>query len=518
MITDRPGAANTGDSYASFLIGAANSAGFNATDVIPSRASYWAAYIQDDYRITSRLTINAGLRWEVEMPRTVDGNKMNAFDPTAINPVSGTPGVVTFAGQNGVPTTSFDANYKNFGPRLGFAYNAPFGLVIRGGAGIFYGPNISNTITTSATLGYSDNVSYVTSQAETSYVFLLANGFPAYTRPSIDTPGFGAVKVGQKPTTAVTYFDRYRPSPVSYQYNFNLQKEIHRDFVVESGFIGNVSHHLTANDLTTDQLLPSQFGPGNTQVLRPFPQFSNVSMLNPAVGNSTYYAGYFKAEKRFSKGFSFLTHYTFSKFIDDVASGDEFGDPGSYMNQYNRQLDKGLSGSDVPQHFLLSILYEVPQFKDNKALNLIAGGWQLGVYQNIQSGAVFTVYDSANTTNGFPAGTLRPNLFGDPELSSGSTLQHYFNTAAFVHPPNYQFGGSPRSVLRGPGSNTVDFSAAKTFAINERLKTEVRGAFFNVFNFANFNIPGHTLGNSDFGIISSALPARTVELALRVIF
>ena len=518
LITDKPGSSNTGDSFASFLLGTANTAGFSSTDVIPSRASYWAAYIQDDYRISARLTINAGLRWEVETPRSVDGNRSNGFDPTAINPVSGTPGVVTFAGQNGVPTTSFDANYKNFGPRLGFAYNAPFGLVIRGGAGIFYGPNVSNSVTTSATLGFSDNVSYVTSQAETSYVLLLSKGFPAYTRPSIDTPGFGAVKVGQKPTTAVSYFDRNRPSPISYQYNLNLQKELFRTFVVESGFIGNVSHHLTANDLTTDQLNPSLFGPGNTQVLRPFPQFSNVTMVNPAIGNSTYYAGYVKAEKRLSKGVTFLAHYTFSKFIDDVASGDEFGDPGSYMDQYNRSLDKALSGSDVPQHFVLSVLYEVPQFKNNKALNIIAGGWHLGLYQNVQSGATFTVYDSANTTNGFPAGTLRPNLFGDPWLTSGSTLQHYFNTAAFVHPPNYQFGGSPRSVLRGPGNDNVDFSAAKTFAITERWRTELRAQFFNVFNFANFNIPGHTLGNSDFGIISSALPGRTIEVALRVMF
>jgi hypothetical protein len=107
LITDKPGASNTGDAYASFLLGAANSAAISKTDVIPSRASYWAAYVQDDFRVTDRLTLNAGLRWEVETPRYVDGNKLNGFDPVAINPVSGTPGVVTFAGENGVPRTSF---------------------------------------------------------------------------------------------------------------------------------------------------------------------------------------------------------------------------------------------------------------------------------------------------------------------------------------------------------------------------------------------------------------------------
>lgn len=520
LITDLPGSANTGEAYASFLVGAANSASLSKTDVITSRAAYWAAYVQDDYRITDRLTLNLGLRWEVETPRAVDKNKLNAFDGNAINPVSGTPGVVTFAGQTGVPNTSFDANYKNFGPRVGFAYKAPFArdLVIRSGAGLFYGPNLSNSVTTGASLGFADTASFVTSQGETAYSLLLVNGFPAYTRPSIDTPGFGAVKLGQKPTTAVTFFDRHRPSPASYQFNFDLQKEFLGNLLVETGYIGNISHHLAANDLSLNQVPTSKFGPGDTQPLRPYPQFSNVTLLNPTVGNSSYHGVFFKTERRFSNGLSFLAHYTFSKFIDDVASGDEFGDPGSYMDQYNRRLDKGLSGTDVPHHLLFTGLYEIREFKTYPALNLVAGGWQLGVYMNIQSGANFTVYDSANTTNGFPAGTLRPNLVGDPWLSSGSTLQRFFNTAAFAHPPNFQFGNSPRSVLRGPGSNVVDFSVAKVFRVTERFKTEFRGSFFNVGNFANFDIPGHTLGNADFGIISSARAARTVQLALRLIF
>src|SRR6185436_8373630 len=134
------------------------------------------------------------------------------------------------------PRTAFDANYKNFGPRLGFAYNAPFikDLIIRGGAGILYGPNVSNSINTSASLGFSDNVSYVTSNAETSYVLQMKNGFPAYIRPSVDTPGFGAVQVGDRPTTAVQYYERHRPSPVSYQYNLDIQK-LFGKVLVETG-------------------------------------------------------------------------------------------------------------------------------------------------------------------------------------------------------------------------------------------------------------------------------------------
>ena len=509
QITDKVGASGTtGDAYASFLLGLANSASLNKTDTILSRASYWAAYVQDDFRVTSKLTVNAGLRWESELPRQVDGNKLNGFDPLAINPVSGTPGIVTFAGQNEVPNTSFDANYRNFGPRLGFAYSGPGALVIRGGAGIFYGPNVSNSVTTSATLGYSDSFSVSTSAAETNYALALKNGFPAYTRPQAGSPGFGAAAPGQKAFTSVQFFDRHRPTPVSYQYNFDLQKEVLPNLLVEAGYLGNVSHHLTGNDLTLNQV-PIQLAiAGDTQRLRPFPQFTNVTSVNPAIGNSTYHAVFVKTERRFTNGVAFLAHYTFSKFLDDVASGDEFGDPGSYQDQYNRKLDKGRSGSDVPHRFLFTGLYQAKRL----------GGVELGVEATFQSGQVFTVYDATNSTNAFPAGTTRPNLVGNLSDGASGTLGRYFNTGAFAHPASFQFGNSPRSVGRGPGSEVVDFSAAKQFVVREGVKLEFRAALFNVFNFANFDIPGHTLGNSDFGIISVAKPARTVQVAGRLLF
>src|SRR5262249_41841121 len=144
------------------------------TDVIDSRAAYWAAYAQDDFRVTQRLTLNYGLRWEAETPRHVVSDKQNGFDPIAINPISGTPGVVTFSGRNGEAHNAFDTNWKNFGPRFGFAYNSPFSdIIIRGGAGIFYGPNVSNSINTSAALGFSDNLSYITASPDTAYALAL---------------------------------------------------------------------------------------------------------------------------------------------------------------------------------------------------------------------------------------------------------------------------------------------------------------------------------------------------------
>jgi len=169
LITDLPGSASsTGNSLASFLLGEVNAASIQVSDKIPSRASYLALYAQDDWRVSDRLTINAGLRWEVEFPRRVVGSKMNSFDPLAINPASGTPGVVTFAGLDGTPERAFHTDWNNIGPRIGFAYRLPGAheTVIRGGAGFFYGPTVSNTIGDVASLGFSTSASYSVAQAE----------------------------------------------------------------------------------------------------------------------------------------------------------------------------------------------------------------------------------------------------------------------------------------------------------------------------------------------------------------
>jgi hypothetical protein len=280
--------------------------------------------------------------------------------------------------------------------------------------------------------------------------------------------------------------------------------------------MANISHHLTANDLSINQVAPAMMGPGDAQARRPFPQFSNVYIINPAVGNSTYHAGFVRAEKRFSSGFSFLAHYTWSKFIDDVASSTEYGDPQSYMDAYNRNLDKGLSGTDVPHRTVLSVLYEVPRF-NGRHIDAIAGRWKVGAFGTWQSGATFTVTTLANTTNAFSAGPLRPDLVGDPAAGRRS-LERWFNTDAFRTPPAFRFGAAPRSVLRGPFQKTIDLTLAKEFSVRESRYVELRSEIYNAFNHANFDLPGRTLGAADFGAILSARPGRTVQLGLRFSF
>ncbi len=518
LITDLPGSsATTGNALASFLLGEVNAASIQVSDKIPSRASYLALYAQDDWRVTDRLTINVGLRWDVEFPRKVLGNKMNSFDPLAINPVSGTPGVVQFAGLNGTPVRAFKTDWNNIGPRFGFAYRTPgkTSTVIRGGAGIFYGPTVSNTIGDVASLGFSTSASYSAAQAETQSALQLRHGFPAAARQPL-TPAFGAVPVGQKVNTSVAFFNPDQVAPISYQYNFDIQREVAGNLLLEVGYIGNVSHHLTANDLSLNQVAPQLMTSGAAQLVRPFPQFNNVTWINPSIGNSTYHGGFIRAEKRLSGGLSFLAHYTFSKFIDDVESANEYGSTGSYMDAYNRRLDKGLSGSDVPHRAVVTFLYQVHQFR-KPLVNSILGGWKLGVLENAESGPAFTIITTANTTNAFPAGSLRPNLLHNAALDN-RTVARWFDTSAFANPAPLTFGNSPRSGLRGAPVVTTDATLEKGFALTERFKLEIRGEFYNLLNHAIFNIPGFTYGAADFGVVSSARSPRTAQIAARLSF
>jgi hypothetical protein len=172
----------------------------------------------------------------------------------------------------------------------------------------------------------------------------------------------------------------------------------------------------------------------------------------------------------------------------------------------------------VPDHFVLTAMYEVPSFGGGLAGAMLSG-WRFSALETLQSGPPFTVITAANTTNAFPAGPLRPNLVGNPDLPSDQrTLSRWFNTAAFANPANFTFGNSPRSVLRGPWLATLDATIEKSIPLHTGVKFDLRAEAYNLLNRANLNIPGYTLGAADFGVISSARSARTVELGARLSF
>jgi hypothetical protein len=280
LITSLPGVADTGDAFASFLLGEVNAANIQISDKISTRASYWGFFVQDDWRVSRNLTVNLGFRYDVELPRRAVGNTMNSFDPMKINPVSGTPGVVTFAGINGTPERAFATDKNNIGPRIGFAYRLPGkgNTLIRGGAGIFYAQTVDATIGDTAALGFSTTAAFGVPQAAFQSALQLRNGFPAVTRPPL-TDSFGAVPLTQATNTTVSFFNPEQVAPVSYQYNLNIQREVSSNLLVEIGYMGNVSHHLNGPDLSLNQVPPDLVtSSGSLRASRPFPQFTDVRM------------------------------------------------------------------------------------------------------------------------------------------------------------------------------------------------------------------------------------------------
>ncbi len=526
--TGLPGTAGTGLGLASLLLGFPNSVNIRETDVLDRSSWYLAGFIQDDWTVRPDLTLNLGFRWETDTPIGDKNKKMNSFDAGAINPVSGTPGVVRFAGVDAWPALPYPTDWNNFGPRLGFAWRPPGqkSTVVRGGFGVFFAHPFDHGAPNSASLGFERSANLSTPDNGITAPFFLRDGVPQVNETSDRRDaGFGAVPVGKPTTTAVTFFERKRHTGYSQQFNLGVQHEFHWSVLVELAYLGNLSRKLPSPNLSINQVPPSKMGPNATQRDRPFPQFSNVSIVFPTLGVSNYHAGMLRVEKRFSQGFSFLGTYTWSKFLNNTDEGGSgLGDPGVYSDFYNRRLDYGPSANDIRHRFTWSSVYELPigtgkRFLPDHWAGWFAGDWSLGMLATLQSGPPFTVTTQTNTAGAFSAGALRANLAGSPQFSSGErTIARWFNTDAFVQPLSFTFGNSGRGILRGDGDITFDFSALKNLPITEKRLLQIRVEMFNAFNHPNFNLPGHALGAPGFGVVSGSAPGRRLQLGVRFEF
>ena len=526
----------TGSGLASLLLGRVASASRQEDLPLKSRADTMGAYVQDDWKVSRTLTLNLGLRWDYDQPRhEVNDNRQNGFDRTAINPVSGTPGVVTFAGRNGVSEYSSQNNWANIGPRLGFAWQPADKWVVRGGAGLLYLGEYTNNVTFDPALGFSLQGSFVSPDSGVTPAFLMKNGMPALSYPTEAslTPGFGAVAVGASPTTSVSFLENNRRNGYLESFSMAVQRQLGKAWVAELGYVGNLGHRLPgANSQSINQVPTALLGAGNAQAKRPFPQFSSVAVLQPDIGNSNYHAMNLKVEKRYSAGLHLQANYTFSKFIDDIASRDELaGYPSSgFTNYYDRKGDRGLSGNDIRQRFVASAVYDLP-FGVAKRWNPrsgvvrgIVGGWSLGYISELRSGAPIGVVEQTNNTNSFSAG-VRPNVVGDPNLpggrSRGAEIAKWFDVAAFAAPAAYTFGNAGKTIGYGPGAISMDLSLIRDFHITERHHVEFRGESMNFINRPNFANPSTARGNTNFGRITSLAPgnqSRVIQLGLRYSF
>jgi len=525
--TDR--ATNSG--IASLLLGWTNTGRLLDSDIINARSNYYGAYIQDDWKVNSRFTLNLGLRWELDFPRWEAENRQSGFDPVVINPVSGTPGVVTFAGRNAVGRHAHDFDANNWGPRFGFAYRAAAGLVIRGGYGIFYNGQYQVSVNNSLIQGFSLNGSFPSPDGGFTPAFLLQNGMPPVAPAALDA-SFGAVPVGRAVTTAPDFIAGDHANGSSQQWNLTIQKELPGNLLLETAYLANVGHKLSGPSVNINEIpLVNGRGPAaQSQTARPFPQFADVTRIAPSWGNSSYHALNVKLEKRYSGGLNFLGNYTWAKFIDDVEGSDELGGGAGngYQHTGARRLDKALAGADLRHRLAWSSLYDLPFGAGrrwpihNALLNHLAGGWTIGGILEARTGAPYGVIESTNRLNTFSA-SQRPHLLRDPKLPSDRSraekIQQFFDTSAFQAPGNGILGTASRTNGPGPGFLGLDLTVQKLFRLSDRFGLTFRADIVNFPNIPAFAPPNQLRGDGNFGKIGGVLTGSTgreIQISLRL--
>ena len=480
----------------------------------------WGFFGQDNFRATSNLTINLGLRWDPQYPYHDDLGRVQCFQPGVRSTrYPNAPAGYLSAGDAGCPDGGFNPYLGALAPRFGFAWRpGAKGTVVRGGFGMFWNPQFAtlyNTFVDSAP--FSPQVVRYGVKFEDPYGGT-ANPFPQAFAPFIPAKDVAFLTpLGQ----FGVFSDGFRPS---YQETWNLtvERELMRNMAVRASYIGNQGRHLSYGlDANYARYVPGQSTVGNIQQRRPYQDFGSVLNAN-SDSNSSYHGLQLSVERRVSESFSFEANYTWSKSIDEFSSDPTPGQ-GSSIIPWSRRANRGVSDFDIPHRFVMSYVWSLPKFKGSGALvrNSI-GGWESSGFWTMQSGQPFSIV--SGTDRSFSGlGIDRADLVGNPYLDTGRSRQDliasYFNTAAFA--PNAQgtFGTSPRNVMRGPGSVNFDLALMKKFQVRERANVQFRAEFFNAMNKPNFGTPYNNLNTSSrFGKIESAGSPRIVQFGLKLSF
>jgi hypothetical protein len=498
----------TGDGAADLLLGTAQTATMGTPTLADLRQRYYGFYAQDDWHVSRNLTLNLGVRLDMDTPFWDHHDRMANFiiDP---GPDYNT---LVLAGSRGssVEDRALIKFYKNqFAPRVGLAYRLPHKAVFRASYGIFNAGTMLFGINnrTSFNPPFTESYSYTGDQVSTP--FLLTQGFPANAlQPTIN-------QVNRQ----VISYQTALPNGYMEQWAGDLQKELPFRLLLDLGYSASVGHKLTTSR-NADQPTP---GPGTTQSREPFPQYTSILRIEPA-GNSTYHALEAKLERRFSTNLTFLAAYTWSHFLDDNPTLLDQNTAG-VQNAYYRRGEKGNSSYDLRQRFVGSYAYLLPVGKGQHflnrggLLNAIVGGWQLNGILTMQAGRPFTPTLSVNVSNS-AGGSQRPDRASSGLISYGDrTISHWFDTAAFTTPLGFSFGNSGRNILTGPRLVVFDASLFKMFPINERIQLQIRFESFNAFNHANFALPNASIGTAAAGTISGTVGTpRQNQVALKLLF
>ncbi len=545
--------ADTGSSAASFLLGTAdnnNSAITTSAEAAYSKRDFgW--YFNDDWKASKKLTLNLGVRYDIQTPPQDRFNRLSYFtlDPNPISsqvPGLSLPGNLHYLSskQRGV----YNTNYTNFAPRVGLAYSAFKNFVFRAGYGIFYTPAMEFGDYQGLSLnGYSQSTPYVGTLNGVTPQNLLSDPFPTGLLAPVGQANGGATNVGQTINAVL----RNRASPYVQQWTSNIQYQI-GGTVLQAAYIGNHGTKLLfGSSFELNQLPTADLALGNQllqqvpnpfygvittgalssptvaygQLLRPFPEYTGVENVQPPSASSSYNALGLSANRRFSNGLQFLISYTWSKYLtnNEGPEGWTNGQAQSVQNWYNTSLEKSFMIDDIPRSLVISYVYELPVGKgksfapSNKIVDAAIGGWQVAGIMNFKDGFPLAIVNATNNTNSY-GGNQRPNIVADPNLK-GNSIYKFFNTAAFAQPAPFTFGNAPRTLgyLRAQGTDSTDLTLQKYWRLwSETSRLQLRAEFYNLFNRTQFFAPNTTYGNSTFGVIPGALPARSIQFGMKL--
>ena len=547
-----------GNAFSSLLLGTGSGDVIQNFKDVASQSFYFAWYVQDDWRVSQKLTLNLGLRYDLDTPRTDRYNRMNYFDPSVASPlaaqtgISGLAGGLVFVGVNGNSRYQYNWELGKVAPRFGMAYQVDDKTVVRGAWGLVYGPSPQEAAGTVGPYGFRVQTQWVGTLDNITPYNTLSNPFPGGFQTAPGSAG-GLLTGISGPIEAPL---QNTVTPYTIQYTVNIQRSLPGDSMLEVGYVGNRGLQLqrtAESGIDTDQINPmymslgSQlnqlvanpfYGKINTgvlaasqvtvgQLLRPYPQYTSVVPLFIGGANSDFNSLQTRFRKRFSKGLQLEGSYVWSKVIDEGANNE---------NSYNTRMTRSVANINIPHRLVLNYVYELPfghgrHFGANssRAVNWTLGGWQVNGITTLQSGTPLSISASNVTglSNVNAAATNLPeyaNCNGQNPVLTGdihNRLTQFFNTADFSQPAAFTFGSCSAYIanLHGPRVSSSDLSLFKEFAPREHIRVQVRAEFFNAFNHVIFSGPNTSVTSTSFGTISSQSNSpRQVQFGLKLLF
>jgi hypothetical protein len=535
--SDLPGVANTGTPLASFLLGQVQLFSIDLQQSqIQERAHFQEYFVQDDWKVSDRLTLNPGLRYTLNFPSTEINGQTAVFNLQTRQ--------LEYPGTNPVRPLKKD----NFGPRFGAVYrltdktiaSAAYGLIWIEMAGI-------TTPFTTPTFPFLQTASQRALDT-INPAFVLQNG------PSV-------APIGQTPTAGlgqgVFAVDGTLGSGYVQQWNVSLQRELTTNTTVEASYIGSNITHVGIPDTNINQLTAGQLAQGASlltrvanpyfgiiprssslgdptiplgQLLKPFPDYATVSFYRNNVGTTRYQGVGLGLRQRFAHGLSYSIAYTRSKLLDDASAVIDAsiltGAVANYpvADSFNRSIERDYSTGDIPHVFVSSGVWDLPMGagrarQPHGVLGAIVNDWTVTSLITLQSGVPVAVTQTTNFNAFAGFGVQRPNLAGDPTLPADRrTPSQWFNTAAFAVAPQFAIGSASRNPVRGPSYRDVDLALIRRIPLGARQTIEVRAEVFNLLNTPNLGAPNAVVGAANFGTITTALDPRVVQLALKLVF